>query len=278
MAAIQLLSISFNLKARSMTKQLKGIVILSIAGILCACNKVDAEHGQDHIVSQTVTTALQHPGRLKADLPRDKRRKPAEVLEFFDVQPGMDVMEIMAGGGYYSEILARVVGPTGSVMMQNNQKYYDFQSDRSVKQRLENHRLPNVQRWDKELDNLDLQDSSLDAVFFMLVFHDLYWMTGDVSNVIERIHKSLKPNGIVAIVDHAAQPDSGATHAMDLNGLHRIDEQFVIDQFLSAGFVLEGNSDLLRNPKDDRTQAFFSESLKNKPTDRFILKFKKPES
>ena len=259
-----------------MSRIITALSVITLTLLLAACGKVDADHDQDHIVNQTLNTVLTHPERPHADHSRDKRRKPAEVMEFFALEPGMDVLEILAGGGYYTEILSRVVGNNGSVVMQNNKKYYDFQSDRAVSQRLNNQRLPNVQRWDKELNALGLSPNQFDAAFFMLVFHDLYWMTNDVERVVLDIFSSIKPGGIVGIVDHAAPEGSGADAARDLNGTHRIEEAHVIEVFEKAGFVLEQTSELLRNGQDDRTQAFFSETLKNKPTDRFVLKFRKP--
>ena len=66
-----------------------------------------------------VAAALAHPDRPSADSEDDARRMPAEVLAFGGLETGMDVLELEAGGGYYTEILSRAVGSNGSVILQH---------------------------------------------------------------------------------------------------------------------------------------------------------------
>ena len=255
----------------------KTFALLSIF-IVSACVPEAATISPDHSINETLYSALENDQRPAADKLRDLRRKPAQVLNFLELKPGMHVAEILAAGGYYTELLSRVVGPGGTVYMQNNQKYYEYQTDLAVKERLQNERLGNVKQWDKELEDLQLPEQQLDAVFLMLVVHDFYWMSTAPQQVINSIFASLKPGGTVGVVDHSAQSGSGISAAKDLHGLHRIDEEFVIEAFTQAGFILEGQSNLLRNQQDKRDKAFFDSSLTDKATDRFVLKFKKPQS
>lgn len=254
--------------------------LLALLGLLLltGCSD-DVQHPpHDHMVNQTLYTAVSHPERPKTDKLRDDKRKPAQVLEFLGVSPGMTVIEVLAGGGYYTELLARVVGSNGKVYHHNNQMYYEFQSDKFVKQRLKGNRLPNVVRWDRELNQLDLADNSLDAAFLMLVYHDLYWTKDTPEQVLSQLYKALKPGGVLAIVDHSAVLGSGAEAARSMHGIHRIDEQLARQTISRAGFILDGESDILRNPDDDRQKPFFDSNMIERATDRFILRYRKPET
>ena len=246
--------------------------------LLTACSEQrPPEQSGSHVVQETVYTALAHPDRPIKDRRRDNKRKPAEVLEFLGIKPGMTVLETMAADGYYTEVLSRVVGENGSVYSHNNKMYYSYQSDKYVNERLKDNRLPNVVRWDKELGNMQLPEGQFDAVFMMLVFHDFYHL--DYENpqrILHQVYDALKPGAILAIVDHSAIEGTEAEAAKRLHGIHRIDEQFVKKVVIQAGFILDDESDLLRNPEDRRDKPFFDPGMKMVPTDRFILRFKKP--
>lgn len=198
----------------------KLLIIALLIFFICACQEPAEQpraDAPDHIVPQTLYTAINHPDRPDKDRARDNKRKPAQVLEFLGVKPGMKIIEIMSAGGYYTEILSRAVGENGVIYSHNNQMYYDFQSDKFVKQRLAKNRLPNVIRHDTELDDLQLADNSLDAVFLMLVYHDFYWSEDDPIDVLAHLYSALKPGGILAISDHSAPKNSGASAAKDLH-------------------------------------------------------------
>lgn len=261
-------------KANFITAKL--VVLLFSSILLVACDHPE-KRKISNASSNLITAAVTHPSRPETDIARDIIRTPDKVLEFFDIQQGETVVEILAANGYYIELLSRCVGDTGKVYMQNNQKFYDFQTDKTVVERLAGNRLSNVVRWDKELTDLQLEKSSLDKFFMILVLHDLYWMEEDVNLVIQEIYRSLKPGGILGIIDHQAKSGTGIQHAKDMRGLHRIDKDYVIKSMLENGFLLENESYLLSHPEDDRSKAFFSTDLKGKPTDRFMLRFKKPE-
>ena len=256
---------------------MKTVLFCCLLFLLAGCSKPEPSPPQGaHVIEQTVYTAINHPDRPESDRQRDRKRKPAEVLEFLGVQPGMKVLEMLAANGYYIEILSRVLGEQGELYSHNNRMYYEFQSDKFVKARLKDNRLPNVIRWDRELNDLQLPANYFDRVFMMLVFHDFYWSDDDPAVILAQVYEALKPGGVLAIVDHAALPGSGAQAAEKMHGLHRVEEALVKQTVLKAGFVPDGESDLLRNPDDPRDKPFFDPSLKDSATDRFVLRFKKP--
>jgi predicted methyltransferase len=101
-------------------------------------------------------------------------------------------------------------------------------------------------------------------------------MEENVDRVIKQIFNTLKPDGILGIVDHSAEENSGIKHAQDIKGIHRIEEAYVIKTMLAHGFIFDGESNALNQANDNGTQAFFSDQFKGKPTNRFMLRFRKP--
>jgi len=223
--------------------------------------------------------AVAHPGRPEADLKRDPIDHPAEVLRLTGIKPGMRVADVLAGDGYYSELLSYIVGPTGKVLLINN-KEYDNWSD-GLAARLAGNRLPNVEHQTVDLDHMNLQSGSLDAVLLIKVYHDLYWVDPqghwpkiDVSAVLTQLAQALKPGGVVLLVDHSAKPGTGSAEATPL---HRIDEAFAIKDFTALGFRVIAKSDVLRKPEDLRDQLTYKGPMVGK-TDRFVLVFRKSAS
>jgi predicted methyltransferase len=241
---------------------------------------VTANAAETSSIHPAIAAAVASPDRPAKDRERDEVRKPAEVLEFIGVRPGHTVVEYFAAGGNTAEILARVVGAKGRVYMHNPPWLLERpNSVKAIEERLAGNRLPNVVRIDKPLDALDLKAGSVDGAVMNLVFHDMFWLTPDVSRVLKDLHAALKGGGYVGVVDHAAPEGTGDRDAKDRdNGPHRIDEDFARRMFLDAGFVLEAESDVLRNKEDDRTKPFFAPEMKGKTTDRFVLRFRKPKT
>ena len=171
-------------------------------------------------------SAVDSPDRPAADRERDATSMPAAVLRFFDIPEQGVIVDLFAGGGYYSEILSRLVGDDGTVYLHNNQAYLEFTGD-AVEQRLRGNRLANVIRYDRELEAIDLPDDSVDAVLMVMTYHDLYYKTDgwdlDPDAFFQTLHRILKPGGVLAVVDHAALVGSGVAAAQDL---HRIDPEF----------------------------------------------------
>jgi predicted methyltransferase len=217
--------------------------------------------------------------RLDADRESDAGRKPEAVLEFFGIQPGDVVLEMWAGGGYYTELLAHVVGADGKVFAHANTPILNFTGEEHTNRHADN-RLPNTEILMAENNELSLKADSFDAVTIVLNYHDLYWASEqygwdkiDVPLFLAEIFKGVKPGGILGIVDHQAV--SGSTSETG-NTVHRIDSAIVIAELQGVGFVLDGESDALANPDDDHTKGVFDPEIRGK-TDRFMLRFRKPE-
>jgi len=228
-------------------------------------------------IHPAIQAAVDSPERPAKDRQRDARRHYAEVMEFFGVRPSMTIIELFAAGGTTAEVLARAVGPEGKVYMQNPAWFYERAGTKDVDERLANQRLPNVERLDKPLNDLGLAPASLDGAVANMVLHDFFWLSTDVPDVLSDLFVALKPGGWFGVVDHSAPAGTGAQHALDRDkGTHRIDEAYVKKLFADAGYVLEAESELLRNPKDDRSKPFFAPEFKTQDTDRFLLKFRKP--
>ncbi len=223
-----------------------------------------------------IATAVDSPDRQADDRKLDAARKPKEMLAFFGIAPGMKLLDLFSAGGWYAELEARVAGPTGEVYAQNPPQYLARWTDKAIVARLAGGRLPTVHRLDRSVDAMELPKAHFDGAVANDVFHDFYWLSTNVDGVIHQIYDSLKPGGFFAIVDHAAPNGTGDSFARDVGGQHRIDEAFVKQRLLAAGFKLEAESQLLRNPDDDRTKPFFAPEMSGKNTDKFALLFRKP--
>jgi predicted methyltransferase len=230
--------------------------------------------------SDLYDSAVHHAGRPAADLERDKLEHPAEVLRLAGIKPGMQVADICAFNGYYSELISYVVGPKGHVLMLNNAAY-DHWSEGGWQKRLDNnHSLTNVEHRTIDLEHLDLPDNSVDALVLVKVYHDFYWVDPDPKTVwpkmdpqtvLTQLARVLKPGGIVLLEDHSAKPGTGSAAA---GTLHRIDEAYTVQDWEKHGFKLVTKSDLLRRPDDKRELVSYTKPGVGK-TDRFVLIFRK---
>ena len=217
--------------------------------------------------------------RPEADHASDAGRNPEAVLEFFGIQPGDVVLEMWAGGGYYTELLAHVVGESGKVVAHANTPILSFAGDAHTERHADN-RLLNAEILLAENNELALEADSFDAATIILNYHDLYWSSEeygwvqiDVPAFLAELYKGIKPGGTLGIVDHQAASGSPADTG---NTLHRIDSAIVIAELEGAGFVLEGESNALANAEDDHTTSVFDPEIRGK-TDRYVLRFRKPE-
>src|SRR5215469_11084904 len=223
--------------------------------------------------SPAVTAALADPARTPQEKARDEQRKAAAVVEFAQVKPGDKVADLFPGTGYFTHIFAKVVGPTGVVYGANS------------KTGVENNPLAgnpaypnvkvNIQDWDQFAP-----PEKLDVVFNSQFYHDLFNPQFDpptggpegLAKVNKAIFNALKPGGVYVVIDHAGRPGTGYS---ENNTLHRVEESVVKDELTKAGFVLEAESDVLRNPADPRDKIVFDPSIRGK-TDQFMLRFRKP--
>jgi predicted methyltransferase len=220
-----------------------------------------------------ITSAINSPERPAADKALDAGRRPDQILAFYDIKPGMKIADIFAGGGYMTELYARIVGPSGTVYSQNGPFPEKFKKIGDAwEQRLKEPALKNVVKVNKPFDAPDLlpvPPDSLDAVIIHLNYHDLVGFKLNRDNVNAAVFKALKHGGVYGIVDHSAAAGTGDTQTATL---HRIDEDFLIKDVEKAGFKLSGASSALRHPEDDRTWLVFKHRGQ---TDRFMLRFTK---
>jgi predicted methyltransferase len=191
------------------------------------------------------------PDRTEMDRTTDVRRKPAEVLAFLGVRPGMRVGELMAGFGYTTELLARAVGPQGAVYAENPRVILERFAGKGWAERLARPVNQNVIRMDRELEEpFSPEARDLDLVVFFGDYHDAAGMLqADRAKMNGAVLAALKPRGRYAVFDTSARPGSGAEDAVRL---HRVDEELVKREVLAAGFTLERTADFLRNPADAR--------------------------
>lgn len=248
--------------ARRSAVFLMSLIIIMVSMGTLACVK-----GPD------LAVMLRESDRPVADKARDAGRNPAAVVEFLAVGEGMTVIDLLAAGGYYSEVLAEAVGPDGKVYAQNIEfllKMRDGVNDKAMTTRLAGGRRPNIERLDREFDDLGLAPGSIDLAMTALNFHDILGSRGKpaADQVLDVLRLALVPGGVLGVIDHAGNPGE------DNTALHRIEEATVIDMIEEAGFRLDASSDILRNAQDDRTQNVFTPDMRGN-TDRFVLRFVK---
>lgn len=228
-------------------------------------------------ISSAVAAAVAAPDRSADDRALDPQRQPDKLLSFFGIAPGMRVAELGAGGGYTTELLARVVGPEGRVYGQNNKFVLERFAEGPWGERLKKSALANVKRVDAEFDApLPADAVNLDAVLVVLIYHDTVWLGTDRNKMNAAVYRALKPGGVYGIVDHSARPGDGPSQAQTL---HRIEEAVVTKEVEAAGFVLDASADFLKNPEDPRDWNASPRAAGERrgKSDRFVLRFKKPE-
>jgi predicted methyltransferase len=225
-----------------------------------------------------IAESLASPDRLEQDRAKDPLRRPDLVLSFFDIEPGMTVLDLFSGGGYYTEIVSRVVGENGKVVAHNNEAYLEYAKD-AISARYANDRLANVDRITSEADELSLPAATFDAALAMLTWHDFYyldeendWPAIDTPALITRLCSALKPGAILGISDHVAF--TGSDPGESGKELHRIDPDRIKDSLAGSCFEFKGEISVLRNPDDDHSKPMFAEGIRGK-TDRVVYKFQR---
>ena len=225
-----------------------------------------------------VATAVAAQGRPADAVKLDESRKPAQVLGFLGLEQGDQALDLMTGSGYYAELMGRAVGPTGKVVAWEPANFYDDKAKAGLAEL--GKRTPNVELVVSPATEIALPANAFDFVLMHMIYHDLYWQSEqykfprlEPDAVLKKIYAATKPGGIVGVVDHVAAP-GGETRAV-VDKLHRIDPAVIRADFERAGFVLEEESDLLRNPADDVTKLVFDPAVRGK-TDRVIYRFRKP--
>jgi predicted methyltransferase len=210
------------------------------------------------------------PDRSAADRVTDLRRDPLQILTFIGARPGMKVLDMGAGGGYSTELMARSVGPNGVVYGQNAPDFgargkaaFEARETTPAGKQMVGLFYPFDDPLPPDVRNLDL-------VTFLFFYHDTTYMPVDRAKMNKKLFGALKPGGLLVIADHSAGAGAGTTVA---RSLHRIEESVVRSEVEAAGFKLVGEGDFWRHPEDTRD---FTTQPPTKPADEFVLKFQKP--
>lgn len=233
--------------------------------------------GQSQLDLTRLINTLDSPDRDIADRIRDEQRKPAQVLEFLQLEPGMTALDIYAAGGYFTYVLSKAVGPEGTVLAQNSPRALRFDEDRSditqgdaLAQKITSGGLDNVTRIDRPVDDMSLPPDSVDFILLSQILHDYYNSSPQrASKLLETLYQVLRPGGILGVIDHHGD--------IELNNrrLHRMPSDTAISVVNDAGFMLEAGSDLLEVQTDNPRRSIFDPML-NRQTSQFLLRFKKP--
>jgi len=228
--------------------------------------------------SAAVTAAVADKGRPEADTKRDADRKPAEMLEFAGVKPGQTVVELIPGGGYFTRIFSKAVGPKGVVYAVGGPLRPSADPAKPAPTP-----AADVIAADPNYANVRSLHLPLAAGVTVPAKADLVWTSQnyhDVKNLPnvdmlafnKSIFDALKPGGTYIVLDHVANADA----VNSTSTLHRIDPAVVKKEVQEAGFKFVGESNVLRNPNDDRTKTVFDGAVRSH-TDQFIYKFAKPK-
>jgi predicted methyltransferase len=240
------------------------LIVVNAAATIPGC--ATSPQATESAASGRAQQVIANPIRTDQDRRMDASRNPAEFLPFTGVAPGMMVLDVSAGAGYTSQLLALSVAPTGKVWAQREQP------GAALSKRLADNPQPNFILVNRPFEDPVPPDApKLDLITIVNNYHDISYLPVDRAKMDKRLYDALKPGGHLVVVDHSAQPGTGISVGKTL---HRIDEAVVVSELKSAGFVLEAEGQFLRNPTDTRD---FSSGDGRMPTDKFALRFVKPK-
>ena len=248
-------------------------LVMIVAASLLAATPISAS-----AAPPDVAAAIAAPSRTPDNVKLDESRKPAEVLNFFGLKPGMRVADMFGANLYWAEIMAPVVGPRGRVTIWQPSQFLN--DDRRKNFAAFARRQKNVSLISSPFEALNLPANAYDFMIMNLDYHDVYFENAerkivrmDPDQWLKKLYPAMRPGAVVGIIDHVALPnnDTRATVAK----LHRIDPEIVKADFRRAGFELVGIRNFLRNPADDHSVTVFDPKVRGK-TDRFVFRFRKP--
>ncbi|MCA0910854.1 class I SAM-dependent methyltransferase [Qipengyuania gaetbuli] len=255
------------------------ILTSALALSLAACSQPASEDAAPPAETQAVSAdalaaAVANEARPEAARERDAGRKPAEILAFLGLEQGDAAVDVISGGGYWAEILARAVGENGSVTAFEPEQFYDEEAWSALSER-----EPGIAVERYPFEKFAPGADRFDFAIMNLNYHDVYWESEeyklprtDPEQFLAALYATMKPGGVVGVIDHTGKP--GDTRKT-VDDFHRIDPAVVRADFEKAGFVLEAESDMLANPDDPLDVGVFDPAIRGK-TDRFVMKFVKP--
>jgi predicted methyltransferase len=244
-----------------MPVRVAGLFVL--AALMSGCTTTPTAGAQAE--SMRYESVIANPIRTDQDRRMDAERHPAQFLSFAQVKPGMQVLDVSAGGGYTSQLLALAVGPGGKVYAQAPKP------GATLLKRVADHPQANIVVEARPFDD-PIPDAApkLDLITLILNYHDISYLPVDRAKMNARLFAALKPGGHFVVIDHSGRSGTGISEGKTL---HRIDEAVVLDEVRKAGFVLDAEGDFLRTPADTRDEPSGHPKV---PTDKFTLRFVKP--
>jgi predicted methyltransferase len=268
------------------------------ASVVAACAPLGpSSQAASTLAPERIAEIVASPDRSAADRNSDVRRKPVEMLAFIGVRPGMTVLDLSAGGGYTTELLARAVGPTGRVYGQSAPRdpgragpaapegaaapaaaasvprSAPRTSATALAERAQKPGASNIVAVVQKFENPvppELASNGFDLVTLMFNYHDLGHLGVDRTQMNAALFRALRPGGLYVVADHSGRPGTGISES---GTLHRIEEAFLRREVEAAGFRFAGEGIFLRNPADPRDR---NTPDPPQPKDEFVLKFVKP--
>jgi len=277
------------------TTAIAGLTLLAL--VACTSPGGGASTAQATISPTRIAEIVASPERSDADRTNDLRRKPREMLAFIGIRPGMVALDLSAGGGYTTELVARSIGPTGKAYGQNaprTPRPAPAQPEGAAapavaaaapagaasrpaplgvagraKALTAGNIVPVVQPFENPVP-AEAAAGGLDLVTLMFNYHDLGHMGVDRAQMNRAVFAALKPGALYVIADHSGRPGTGISES---GTLHRIEKTFLRAEVEQAGFKLIEEGHFLRNPNDPRDKNTPEPPM---PKDEFVLKFVKP--
>jgi predicted methyltransferase len=210
------------------------------------------------------------PDRTDADRKNDERRAAVKLLAFTGVRPGWKVIDMAAGAGYSTELMARGSAPGGTVYAQNPPDMRP-KAKEDLDARMQHPAMkdvvPDVRPFD---DPVPPNVGDLDLITFFFGCHDTTYMTVDRAKMNRAMFDALKPGGYLVVADYAALPGAPITTGKTF---HRLDEDIEKREIQAAGFKLIDEGMFLRNPNEPHNMPIFKPTI---PIDIYVLKFQKP--
>jgi predicted methyltransferase len=244
---------------------MKNAIPLVLAAVVALATAAPAQS-----LAQDYAAIIAAPDRSDADRQTDQRRDPVKLLAFTGVSAGMHVLDMGAGGGYSTELMARAVGEGGKVYGQDSADASARAKER-FEARMTTDAMRNVVVLARPFDDpLPAEVGDLDLITFFFFYHDTTYMPVDRAAMNKKLFAALKPGSFLVIADHSAKAGAGTSVGKTL---HRIEESVLQSEIEAAGFKLVASADFLRHPEDPRDEPIFRPKV---PVDEFVLKFQKP--
>lgn len=244
---------------------MKNAIPLVLAAVVALATAAPAQS-----LAQDYAAIIAASDRSDADRQTDQRRDPVKLLAFTGVSAGMHVLDMGAGGGYSTELMARAVGEGGKIYGQDSADASARAKER-FEARMKTDAMRNVVVLARPFDDpLPAEVGDLDLITFFFFYHDTTYMPVDRSAMNKKLFAALKPGSFLVIADHSAKAGAGTSVGKTL---HRIEESVLQSEIEAAGFKLVASADFLRHPEDPRDEPIFRPKV---PVDEFVLKFQKP--